>query len=169
MIIDLGDVQLSLEARVRGLRRYRLVWHVGPPRDTGPADRIVKGPPYGPTPRKVDIMADLQADQQFDADVQFTDEMSNPVDNPGDASVTYTADNPTVVNLTDHGDGTCTVAAVGPLGTANVHVEVSSPTLGSMSGDAQVNVVAGLAERVNIVFGAPTEVTPDEEPAPAPA
>lgn len=160
MRIDLGDAALDINLRVFGVRRYRLRWHVGAPRDTGPADRIVKGPPYGPT-GKADLIMDLQADKQFDTDVQFTDEVGNPVENPGDASVTYTVDDPTVINLTDHGDGTATVAATGTLGTANVHVAVSSPTVGSLTGDLGVTVVAGLAERVNIVAGEPTEVTPD--------
>jgi len=160
MRIDLGDAALEINLRVLGVRRYRLRWHVGAPRDTGPADRIVKGPPYGPT-GKADLIMDLQADKQVEVDVQFTDEVGNPADNPGDASVTYTTDNPTVLNVTDHGDGTATVAATGTLGPANVHVAVSSPTLGSLTGDLGVTVVAGLAERVNIVAGEPTEVTPD--------
>jgi hypothetical protein len=168
MRIELGDAALDINLHVYGLRRYRLVWHVGAPRDTSPADRIVKGPPYGPTPRKVDLVMDLQADKQVEVDVQFTDEVGNEVDNPGDASVSYTTDNPTVLNVTDHGDGTATVAATGQLGSANVHVSVSSPSLGSLTGDLGVTVVAGLAERVNIVAGEPTEVTPDEEPAPEP-
>jgi hypothetical protein len=160
MRIDLGDAALEINLRVLGVRRYRLRWHVGAARDTGPADRIVKGPPYGPT-GKADLIVDLQADKQFDVDVQFTDEVGNPVDNPGDATVTYTVDNPTVLNLTDHGDGTATVAATGTLGAANVHVDVSSASAGTLTGDLGVTVVAGLAERVNIVAGEPTEVTPD--------
>jgi len=161
MRIELGDAALDINLHVYGLRRHRLVWHVGAPRDTGPADRIVKGPPYGPTPRKVDFIMDLKADKQVEVEVQFTDEVGNPGDDPGDATVSYTTDNPTVLNVTDHGDGTATVAATGTLGAANVHVAVSSPTVGSLTGDLGVTVVAGLAERVNIVAGEPTEVTPD--------
>lgn len=164
MRLDLGDVQLDIIARVPGLRRYGIRWHVGAPRDTTAADRIITGPPYGPTPRKVDFSMDLMADKQVDVDVQWTDEVGNPVDAPDGVTVTYTTDNPAVLALTDHGDGTATLAATGTLGQANVHL-VANLNGQEFTGDAQVNVVAGLAERVNIVFGEPTEVTPDV-PAP---
>jgi hypothetical protein len=111
---------------------------------------------------------DLQADKQVPLSVQFTDEVGNPVAAPSGTAVAYTVDDPTIINLTDNGDGTAVAAAVGPLGTANVHVEVSWNGH-TLSGDLQIVVVAGLAERVNIVAGEPTEVTPDdEEPSDAP-
>lgn len=159
--IDLGDVTLSLTAHVRGLPRPpRLVWHVGVPRPTTIADRVVKPPPYAPTPKGVDLVMDLQADMQVPLSVEFTDEVGNPVDPPSGAVVTYTVDDPTLINLTDNGDGTAIAAAVGPLGTANVHVDVTWDGT-TVSGDLQIVVVAGLADRVNIVAGEPTEVTPD--------
>ncbi|HEX8106094.1 MAG TPA: Ig-like domain-containing protein [Kofleriaceae bacterium] len=167
MRLDLGDVQLDITAHVPGLRRYGIRLHVGAPRDTTAADRTPRGR-LGPTPRKVDFIMDLMADKQVDVDVQWTDEIGHPVDAPAGATVSWTTDNPTVVAVTQHEDGTATVAATGELGTANVSVSVSHDGR-TFTGDAQVNVVAGLAERVNIVFGAPTEVTPDEPPAePAP-
>lgn len=161
MRLDFGDVQLDITAHVPGLRRYGIRWHVGAPRDTTAADRIINGPPYGPTPRKVDLSMDLQADKQVDLDGQWTDEVGNPVDAPDGATVSYTVDDPTIINLTNHGDGTATAAATGVLGTANVHA-VASGGGQTLTGDLQIVVVAGLAERFNIVAGAPTEVTPDE-------
>lgn len=103
---------------------------------------------------------DLQADMQVPLSVEFTDELGNPVPPPTGAAVVYTVDDPTVINLTDNGDGTAIAAAVGTLGTANVHVEVTWNGF-TVTGDLQIVVVAGMAERVNIVAGEPTEVTPD--------
>lgn len=103
---------------------------------------------------------DLQADMQVPLSLQFTDEVGNPVTPPSGSVVTYTVDDPTLINLTDNGDGTAVAAAVGPLGTANVHVDVTWDGH-TVTGDLQIVVVAGLAERVNIVAGEPTEVTPD--------
>jgi len=160
MRIDLGDAQLEINLRVPGLRRYGLRLRVSAPRDTVPADRIVKGPPYGPTPRKVDIIMDLQADKKVTLTGAWTDEVGNPVPTPDGATVTYTVDDPTVINLTDNGDGTAVAAATGTLGTANVHAAASAGGL-NVTGDLQIVVVAGLAERFNIVAGAPEEVTPD--------
>lgn len=159
--VNLGDVRLDFALRVPGLRRHNFRLRVGAPRDTSPADRIVKGPPYGPTPRKVDFSMDLQADKQVTLSGQWTDEIGNPVATPAGASVTYTVDDPTVINLTDNGDGTAVAAATGTLGVANVHAEASVAGGEPVTGDLQIVVVEGLAERFNITAGEPTEVTPD--------
>jgi len=105
---------------------------------------------------------DLQADKKVALSIEFTDEPGNPVPAPTDAVVAYTVDDPSIINLTDNGDGTASAAATGVLGTANVHVAASSVLSGlTVTGDLQLVVVAGLAERVNIVAGPPEEVTPD--------
>jgi hypothetical protein len=159
--LDLGDVTLCLNLRVKGLPRPpRLLWHVGVPYPTTAADRVIQPPPYAPTPKGVDLVMDLQADMQVPLSVEFTDEVGNPVPSPTGAVVAYTVDDPTLINLTDNGDGTAVAAAVGPLGTANVHVDVTWNGF-TVTGDLQIVVVTGLAERVNIVAGTPTEVTPD--------
>jgi len=75
-------------------------------------------------------------------------------------AATYTVDDPTIITLTDNGDGTAEAAATGTLGTANVHVDATADGV-TVSGDLQIVVVAGDAERVAIVAGAPEEVTPD--------
>jgi hypothetical protein len=104
---------------------------------------------------------DLMADQQVTVSAEWTDEVGNPVTTPGDATATYSVDDPDgVLALTDNGDGTATVAATGTLGTATVHGDFTSAD-SALTGDLQIVVVAGLAERVNIVASDPTEVTPD--------
>ncbi len=102
---------------------------------------------------------DLQADKKVALSVEFTDEVGNVVSIPAGETVVYTVDNPSVINLTDNGDGTASAAATGTLDVANVHVEATGPV--TASGDLQIVVVAGDAERVAIVAGAVEEVTPD--------
>lgn len=160
MRIDLGDASLDINLHVKGLTRYRITWHIGVPRDTTPADRVIQGPPYATTQRKADLTMDLMADKQVALSAQWTDEVGNPVATPADATATYTVDDPTIINLTDHGDGTATAAATGTLGTATVHGEFTTGGQ-TLTGDLQLVVVAGLAERVNLVAGEPEEVTPD--------
>jgi len=126
---------------------------------------VIKPPPYSQPTGKVDVRMDLQADKKVALSVEYTDEVGNPVSAPAGATAVYTVDDPTIINLTDNGDGTAEAAATGTLGTANVHLDVTfndeagNPV--TVSGDLQLVVVAGLAERVNIVAGAPEEVTPD--------
>lgn len=103
---------------------------------------------------------DLAADHQVTLTGEWTDEVGNPVPAPADAAVVYSNDNPAVINLTDNGDGTAVAAAVGELGTANIHAEATAGGE-TVHGDLQIVVVAGLAERFNVVAGEPTEVTPD--------
>lgn len=160
MDVDLGDVVASFNLRVKGRRRLRLIWRIGPATDTTPDDRIIKPPPYAQSTGKRDVTMDLMADKQVVLTIGYTDEVGNPVDSPDGATSTFTVDDPTIINLTDNGDGTATAAAVGALGTANVHVAATLDGQ-ELTGDLNIVVVAGLAERVTITAGEPTEVTPD--------
>ena len=155
-VTDYGDL-LHVEQWVVKGRRLNWVWRMGPVFDTVPADRISSGTPV-PSSGMVDVVMDLQADKKVTLSGQWTDEMGNPVTTPTDAAVSYTNDNVDVISLTDNGDGTAVAAAVGLLGTANVHAVASSTSAGEVSGDLQIVVVAGLAERFNITAGEPEEV-----------
>jgi hypothetical protein len=161
VIIDLGDATLNINLRVKGLQRLNVRFHVGAPRNTSPEDRVVNGPPYAATPVKVDFVMDLMADQQVPLSVEYTDEVGNAVPTPAGATAVFTVDDPTIINLTDNGDGTANAAATGTLGTANVHLVATTAAGATLTGDLQIVVVAGLAERVTVVAGTPTEVTPD--------
>ena len=160
MMLDLGDVIAVFELRVKGKQRHRFVIHASVPRPTTPGDRVVKGPPYNQPSGRVDAIMDLAADMQVTLSGQWTDELGNPVGAPADASVVYTVDDPTIINLTDNGDGTGLAAAVGTLGVANVHVEAAFDG-NTVTGDLQIVVVAGLAERVNVIAGEPVEADDD--------
>lgn len=161
--IDLGDVVLDLSLTLKG--RPHVIWHVGAPRKSPVAHRIPRPVTPSTTPRKVTAMADLKADNEFDLSVQFEDEMENPVPAPDGATTVYTqTDGAEFVTLADHGDGTATVTALGPLGNSTVH-SVTTVDFGNgpteITGDFLVSVVAGDAQRVRIVAGPAREVTPD--------
>lgn len=158
-VTDMGDVIRQEIWHVKGRKSPYVRWRIGVAFDTTAADRIVRGTAQ-PSTGKVDLYMDLQADKQVELSVQWTDEVGNPTDALADAVVTFSVDDPAIINLTDNGDGTAVAAAVGTLGTANVHLEATANGE-TVTGDLQLVVVAGLAERVNIVAGEPTEVTPD--------
>lgn len=162
---DLGDSVLEWKIINKCCRPLKFVLHVAAPRDTDPSDRIVKGPPYYQPTGRTDLIMDLQADMQVTLTGTYTDEVGNPTETPVGATVTYTVDDPTIINLTDNGDGTAVAAATGTLGTANVHAEATAGGQ-TLTADLQIVVVAGLAERFSIVAGEPTEVTPDTPPEP---
>lgn len=161
MIIDLGDATLNVFLRVKGLQRFGMRFHVGTPRDTSPEDRVVNGPPFAMTPERVDFVMDLLADKGVPLTFEFTDEIGHPVPAPAGATIVFTVDDPTIINLVDAGDGTAQALATGTLGSANVHAEAAIPGGATITGDLQIVVVVGLAERATVVAGEPFEVTPD--------
>jgi hypothetical protein len=157
-ITDFGDLLFQQRWIVKG-RRLSFVWHIGPVLPSQPVDRF-SHTSFATPSGKADIFMDLMADQKVALSAAFTDEVGNPTDTPTDATVTYTVDDTAVIALTDNGDGTAIATAVGPLGTATVH-GVASFGGQTISGDLQIVVVAGLAERFTITPGTPEETTPD--------
>jgi hypothetical protein len=156
-VTDYGDLLHVEQWLIKG-RRLNLVWNIGAPSDTSPIDRTHQPP--APRTGKADTRMDLQADKKVALSVGYTDEVGNSAQTPDGASVTYTVDDPSIINLTDNGDGTASAAATGTLGQATVHV-VATVGAQQLSGDLLIVVVPGLAERVNVVAGDITEVTPD--------
>jgi hypothetical protein len=159
-VTDMGGVIVQEVWHVKGRTSPHIRWRLGVAFDTTAADRVVSGV-ASPSTGMRDLTMDLQADKQVPLSVQFTDEVGNPAEAPADAVVTYTVDDPSIINLTDNGDGTAVAAAVGALGAATVHVEATANGE-TVTGDLAIVVVAGLAERISVVAGEPTEVTPDE-------
>jgi hypothetical protein len=154
-VTDFGDL-LHVEQWIVKGRRLHFVWRLGPVYDTVPADRISTGTDV-PRSGRIDAAMDLMADKKVTLSGQWTDEMGNPTDTPADATVAYTVDNSDIIALTDNGDGTAVAAAVGALGTANVHAVATASGFGELTADLQIVVVAGLAERFNITAGEPEE------------
>lgn len=158
-VTDMGDVLVHTEWIVKGRERLDIVIRVGAPFDTTAADREIRGVAT-PSTGKAQLIMDLQADKQVPLSIEWTDEMGNPTEAPANAVATWSVDDTSIISFTDNGDGTAVAAAVGTLGTANVHVTVTDG-VSTFDGDLQIVVVAGLAERINVVAGEPTEVTPD--------
>jgi hypothetical protein len=162
-ITDYGDLIHQERWIVKG-RRYHFRWKIGPVDEvtsTEARDASVTTSSHAPT-GKADVVMDLRADQKVTLTGQWTDEVGNPVPEPDGATVEFTVDNVDVISLTVTGSGVSVVAsATGLLGTANVHAVANAPGMPELTGDLQIVVVAGLAERFNIVAGTPEEVTPD--------
>jgi hypothetical protein len=91
--------------------------------------------------------------------VAFVDKKGNPA--KVDGVPQWLVDNPNVLALTPATDGmSCTVAAVGPLGTATVSLKADAD-LGigviDVVGAFEVEVTGGQATAVTITPGAPSE------------
>lgn len=164
-ITDYGDL-LHVERWIVKGRRLHFTWRIGPvsrvDRDALPDTSPTHTDHYG-----VDVIMDLQADEKVALTGAWTDEVENPVPAPPGATVVYTVDDPSIIALTDNNDGTAVAAATGVLGIANVHAVANAPGFPEATGDLQLVVVAGDAERFAIVPGTPEEITPDE-PTPTP-
>jgi hypothetical protein len=157
-VTDFGDLLHHEEWIIKG-RRLNFVWHIGPPMDVTPDDLTsTTSGTHVPTER-IDAVMDLQADKKVTLTASYTDEVGNPTTAPADATVTYTVDDTSIITLTDNGDGTAVAAAIGTLGQATVHGEASLNGQ-TVTGDLLIVVVAGLAERFEIMAGEPEEVTP---------
>lgn len=158
---DLGDVVASFNLRVKGRQRHGIRLRNGVPEPTTPEERSsASGHAHAAQEGKGPIV-DLAADHKIPVSVQWTDEVGNPTGAPLDASVTYTSSDTSVLTVNDFGDGTAEAVATGTLGSAVLSVSASADGE-TLTGEETVNVVAGLAERVSIAFGEPTEVTPDD-------
>jgi hypothetical protein len=163
--LDLGDLDVRFTLKARRARAPHFVWHFGAPQDVARADRKVRAQDHRHTPRtgEVDLIMDLKADQKVKGRVKATDEVGNPVDLPADANVTVTAEDDSILDVTDNGDGSFEAAATGTLGESKLSLK---GTLNGreVTGDALIVVVAGDAERFTVEFDEPEEVTPDTAP-----
>lgn len=160
-VTDFGDLIHQERWLIKG-RRFTVTPHYGAERDTAPGDRVPGTTTPTPAPKKADAIMDLHADKQRDVSMNVGDEFQNPT--TFDGTIAYAIDNPALVNLTDHGDGSATLAAVG--GTGNLGVANLTATITPAVGDPitrveAVNVIAGAAETFTFVAGPESEVTPD--------
>lgn len=88
--------------------------------------------------------------------ISAVDAAGNPAVFPAGA-VTWTSSAPTIATVTPSADGlTADVAAVGPLGAAQVLVSVVvDPTLPPLTGTLDVTVTASAAATIQVTAGAP--------------
>lgn len=163
-ITDEGDTVLQVRRLVKG-RRVGFQLHDGTERDTVPADRIPNSTPAVPTsPERINTVRDLAEDKKFTRTYAPVDEFGVPSVDPFDGTQAFTTANPELLNVTDNGDGSAVIAAVGggALGPAALTF-TATPTNGNppIVKDDTINVVAGAAEGFAATDSADEEVTAD--------
>jgi hypothetical protein len=112
---------------------------------TGP---VVRTPRYtGPAKGNRIMASQLKDNQQGTLTPVFKDKKGNPVTPPA-GSLAWSVDNADLLALTPSADSmTCGVAALGPLGTANVTLNTSD---NSITGHAQIEVIASAPTTIEI-------------------
>jgi hypothetical protein len=107
---------------------------------------------------------DLAEDKKFLRTYAPVDEFGQPSGTPFVGTQAFTTANPELINVTDNGDGSATIAAVGggALGPAALTF-TATPDNGNppVVIDDTINVVAGAPEGFAATDGPDEEVTPD--------
>jgi hypothetical protein len=113
----------------------------------------------GFTIRGVNLMFQMKDDQEVSTlPLVVLSKKGNPTSVEA-GTVVFASSDPAILEVTDNGDGTAKVKAVGPVGTAQVQVSADADLgegVKTVTGVADVEVVAGEAAVINISFGAPT-------------
>lgn len=157
-ITDYGDLIHEERWLIKG-RHVDFAVHYGAETKTRPDDRVPGTTPAVTPPRKANVTMDLHADKMRTRTASAVDEMGNPTTYAG--TLAYTVDDPALINLTDNGDGSAVIAAVGPVGVANLTF-TATPDVGDPIVRVEaINVIAGDAESFTFVDGDEAEVTPD--------
>ena len=158
-ITDFGDLIHEERWLIKG-RRFTFVHHIGAERDATPVTGTTAVPP--PPGKAVELIMDLHADKMVTRTVTAADEFGNPAS--FDGTYAYVGDNPALVNVVDHGDGSADIVAVGGLGNLGVAnlTFTATPTVGDPIVRVEaINVIAGGAESFVFTDSAESEVTPD--------
>jgi hypothetical protein len=162
-ITDLGDVFEQRRLIIKG-KRAHFQLHDGTDRDTTTADRVANSTPAVPlTTGRIHVVRDLAQDKKFTRTYAPVDEFGSPTGTPFDGTQTFTTANPELINVTDNGDGSAVIAAVGGvLGAAGLTF-TATPTSGGVAVviEDTINVVVGAAEGFAATDSPDEEVTPD--------
>jgi hypothetical protein len=161
-VVDYGDLIYEERWLIKG-RRLRAIVHTGPPINATEADRvIIPGTPRS-TMERITKMTDVRADKKVTLSIgRWEDEMGNEVPAPEGATPAWSIDEAGAAffSLVDNGDGTAVLSALGPLGSAVVHMEANGPGV-HITGDEMYMAVPGDVQRATIATGPEEEVTPD--------
>lgn len=92
---------------------------------------------------------DLLLNHTANLSLQWTDDDGNVVDTPEDVTGSYATNDPTVLTLVDHGDGTATITGlkVGPATVTGTFTSGGQQFLGEL----HVDVFSTVASRINII------------------
>jgi len=160
-ITDEGDTILQVRRLIKG-HRPSFQLRDGAERNTTPADRIPNAAPAAPTPNgRIHTVRDLAQDKKFTRTYAPVDEFGTPTS--FDGTMAFTTANPELVNVTDHGDGSAEIAAVGAgaLGPAGLTFTATPVVGAAVVIEDTINVTVGLAEGFVASDGPDEEVTPD--------
>lgn len=162
-ITDEGDTILQIRRIVKG-RRFNFQLHDGPEADTRPEDRVPNSTPAIPSPGRIHTVRDLRQDKKFVRTYAPVDEFGSPTGVPFAGTQTFTTANPELINVTDNGDGSAEIAAVGggALGPAGLTFTATPAGGGApVVITDTINVIVGDAEGFAATDGPDEEVTPD--------
>ena len=102
-------------------------------------------------PKKGEHEVQITDIQSVTASIAETDAAGNPVQlDPALPAPVWSVADPTILSMTDNGDGSVTFKALGPLGSSQVSV-----TYGELSAQDQIDVVNSAATALSIKFGTP--------------
>ena len=106
-------------------------------------------------------MRDLAQDKKFTRAYAAVDEFGTPT--TFDGTMAYSTANPELINVTDHGDGSAEIAAVGggALGPAELTFTATPAAGAAVVIVDTINVVVGAAEGFVATDSPDEEVTPD--------
>ena len=140
-------------------RKPRIVFVVRNVREA--AAVVPRTPQHYQWPLLGEVLLSIQLtdSQQCELSIKPVDKKGNPA--KVDGKPVWSVDNTELLSVTPSADGlSCTLAAVGPLGSGTVSVKADADLgegVSEVVGVANVEVVAGQAVTVNIESGAPSE------------
>ena len=163
-VTDEGDTFLQVRRIVKG-RRPQFQLHDGTDRDTVASDRVPNSTPAVPTTDgRIHTVRDLAQDKKFTRTYAPVDEFGAPASAPFVGTQAFTTANPELINVTDNGDGSAVIAAVGSgaLGAAALTFTATPDGGGApVVIEDTINVTAGAAEGFAATDSPDEEVTPD--------
>lgn len=159
-MVDEGDTILQTRRLIKG-KRPGFQLHDGTERDTTPADRVPNSTPAVPATGRIHTVRDLAQDKKFTRTYAAVDEFGSPA--AFDGTMAFTTANPELINVTDHGDGSAEIAAVGggALGAAALTFTATPLVGAAVVIEDTINVVVGAAEGFVATDSPDEEVTPD--------
>lgn len=100
------------------------------------------------------VVFQLRDDEEFDLSFRLEDRVGNPLLFDPSTGLNVSISDPTVLSLTDKGNGLFTVSSVGKIATAQVNVKATVSGR-DINGSLTVDVVAGDADHIDLVPSTP--------------
>ena len=147
-------IKVCVEIGADQFCRYRPRWTIGPVSErTTPS---VVGAPK-PHFRKKDVNVILTDVQQVVLSVSFVDSLGNPATPPPGNVLAWSSSDPTIVSLTDNGDGSMTAVTTGTLGSVVISAadDLEGDGVPDFFGSLAIDVAGGAVTGIVITPGVP--------------